>query len=356
MPKAKRIELSEQVINDKGAPRFQIGNLLGRGGFGVTHLGRDLKLGKEVVIKAESSDERVQLLRMEYEVYKSLHYAKSPTEVPKVYKFLVNYQVECHVDGAAAKTLLSCNLLAMDRLGLDLEGCASFAKVRHKHKTKKSHYCMHIHTVCQCLVQLFRQCANLHGSNWIHRDIKPANIMFGREAQKHTLFLIDFGLAKQYRVKGQLAPERYSSEKGIGTDGYQSQFLVDRMNRATRRDDLISAMYTLLHYYLPLPWLDGKVYNEDEKVNFRREYTKALTIANSTLGSLLKQLESLRWDEEPNYAHYEAQLCRYIDRLVEDEYYDMFEWLDDYDNIVLYKSSHPTLSITAIAKTFYNSS
>ena len=79
---------------------------------------------------------------------------------------------------------------------------------------------------------------------------------------------------KQYRVKGQLASERYSSEKGIGTDGYQSQFLVDRMNRATRRDDLISAMYTLLHYYLPLPWLDGKVYNEDEKVNFRREYSE----------------------------------------------------------------------------------
>lgn len=83
---------------------------------------------------------------------------------------------------------------------------------------------------------------------------------------------------------------------------------------------------------------------------------KALKNTNPTLGHLLSQLESLRWDEEPNYANYEAQLTRYIEQLSEDEYHDMFEWLDDYDQIVLYRSSHPTSSITDIANQLYKSS
>ena len=127
MPKAKCLELSDQVIIVDDQPRFQIGNYLGRGSFGVTHLGFDLKYNKRVVIKAESSSENIQLLRLEYEVYKALFYAKSLTEVPKMYKFLVKYQVDCLIDGATSK--LACNLLVMDQLGLDLHDCAAFARV-----------------------------------------------------------------------------------------------------------------------------------------------------------------------------------------------------------------------------------
>lgn len=60
---------------------------------------------------------------------------------------------------------------------------------------------------------------------------------------------------------------------GIGTEVFKSQFLIDKLNRSQRRDDLISAMYTVLHYYAPLPWMDkSQVYNEEEKVTLRREY------------------------------------------------------------------------------------
>ena len=44
---------------------------------------------------------------------------------------------------------------------------------------QQNDYCMHIQTVCNTLIQLFRQLRYLHQTNWIHRDIKPGNIMFG---------------------------------------------------------------------------------------------------------------------------------------------------------------------------------
>jgi serine/threonine protein kinase len=39
----------------------------------------------------------------------------------------------------------------------------------------------------------------LHDSYFIHRDIKLSNFMMGGGIEKHMLYLIDFGLSKQYK-------------------------------------------------------------------------------------------------------------------------------------------------------------
>ena len=75
-----------------------------------------------------------------------------------------------------------------------------------------------------------------------------------------------------FQKGGQFLPEKYTKKTQLGTDVYQSKFLMDKTNRATRRDDLISAMYSVLHYYLPLPWLEGSIVNVDEKLSSREQY------------------------------------------------------------------------------------
>ncbi len=38
----------------------------------------------------------------------------------------------------------------------------------------------------------------LHYRHFLHRDIKPDNFVMGIGSKKHSVFIIDFGLAKRY--------------------------------------------------------------------------------------------------------------------------------------------------------------
>uniref|UniRef100_A0A183DKZ7 Protein kinase domain-containing protein n=1 Tax=Gongylonema pulchrum TaxID=637853 RepID=A0A183DKZ7_9BILA len=43
---------------------------------------------------------------------------------------------------------------------------------------------------------------DLHNVGFIHRDIKPSNFAMGRKPSvAHTVFMLDFGLARQYCVR-----------------------------------------------------------------------------------------------------------------------------------------------------------
>ncbi len=41
----------------------------------------------------------------------------------------------------------------------------------------------------------------LHGEGFVHCDLKPDNILIGTENKRHTVYLIDFGLAHSYLDK-----------------------------------------------------------------------------------------------------------------------------------------------------------
>ena len=58
----------------------------------------------------------------------------------------------------------------------------------------------------------------MHGHHMLHLDLKPKNVMVARSSEKVLkLYLIDFGLSKQFTGKGE--PES-STSIGLGTPGY----------------------------------------------------------------------------------------------------------------------------------------
>lgn len=121
----------------------------------------------------------------------------------------------------------------------------------------------------------------------VHRDIKPENFLMGRGRERHTVFVIDFGLAKLFQNPrtGNHIPrkEGYSL---TGTARYASinahlgygkwRLLLNIVSTVTdlqphrylelsRRDDLISIGYVLIYFLKgSLPWqgMNGKTSEE----------------------------------------------------------------------------------------------
>ena len=58
---------------------------------------------------------------------------------------------------------------------------------------------------------------------FIHRDLKPENILIGLEDNASTLYLIDFGLAKRWKVLHTNEHIPYKDKKSLtGTARYAS--------------------------------------------------------------------------------------------------------------------------------------
>ena len=62
-------------------------------------------------------------------------------------------------------------------------------------------------------VQMIDSIEGVHNLGYIHRDIKPSNFVMGRTPPKSSrTFLIDFGLARKYRLpSGEIRPPRKSA-------------------------------------------------------------------------------------------------------------------------------------------------
>ena len=179
-----------------GDGRYLIGRSIGTGGFGITYVGRDMKLEKRVVVKETfysgiferdctdmTSPNPFQVLydpevvSLEEIVYKtqteclSLSKGEKFTNIVKVYDYLFEnntaYIITEYING---KTLHDRVCAIGKYTWYDL-----YAKMK---------------PLMQCL-------ASLHREGLLHRDIKPQNIMIRRAHEYSEEFvLIDFGLAR----------------------------------------------------------------------------------------------------------------------------------------------------------------
>lgn len=173
-------------------------------------------------------------------------------------------------------------------------------------------YCgrkLSLKTVLLLADQLLSRIETMHKKGFIHRDLKPENILMGLEEHASTVFLIDYGLAKKWKMpNGEHIPIR-EGKSLTGTARYASA-ATHLGTEQSRRDDLEGAGYVLLYLLKgELPWQGLRARNKDDKYNKIKECKVNTPIDTLCLGypeemaTYMTYCRNLGFDEAPNYSY-----------------------------------------------------
>lgn len=253
---------------------YMLGKLIGRGAFGSVYEGVSKSNDVYVAIKLEIYDLKHPQLEWEYHIYNLLY--KMP-DYPRVMWYGV-CQDYC--------------VLILERLGNNMESLSVCGDID-------------IRKVLLIAIQMMSRICDFHSIGYIHRDIKPQNILTGNAEDgysKNTIYLIDYGLAKQFCTKEKGHILDGVCENGVvGTPQYMS--INSHSGRETsRRDDMEAIGYVLLYLAVgDLPWMDFTSVDDvlDSKIN-----TSISTLCGDLPPSFRKYMRTvrkLRFDERPNY-------------------------------------------------------
>lgn len=265
---------------------IQIVTKISQGAFGEIYECVDEETDGKYVVKIEKNNSSFQL-NHEYFVYKKLE----GMNTPRVYDY-----------GKLLFNGMYFNAMTMDKLGLSLEKL--YVKQNRKFSTK---------TVFMIGKRCMSRIEALHHKNFIHRDIKPDNFVTDETAQK--IFLIDYGLAKEYRNPRTLVHRPYKTGKNLtGTARYAS--LNTHLGcEQSRRDDLESLGFMMVYFMKGrLPWQGIKAETKQEKymrIRKCKEETSIFKLCDGLPHGIylyLLHVRNLEYEECPDYAYLESIL------------------------------------------------
>jgi serine/threonine protein kinase len=251
---------------------------IGEGSFGAVFLARD-KNNKLVAAKVEEKPTK-ERLKNEYNIYKKILKNRDISGIPQVYNLIETPEY---------------NILVMELLGSSLENI--FQKSERKLK---------INNIYKLAIDMINVLEQFHNRGFIHRDIKPNNFLFNYNKPYNQLYLMDFGLSKQYIQDGKHI-ELKTDRNLIGTARYAS-LNIHWGIEPSRRDDLESVGYILIYLLKgKLPWQGLKA--DKDKSQIQKIGEKKLMISLEKLCENLDKCfqdylvytRQLKFTQKPDY-------------------------------------------------------
>ncbi len=267
--------MSTEVLINK---RYVLNKRIGKGSYGVVHLGYDKIDKKYVAIKLEHQQGKKRL-EYEYKIYQCMDPSK--ISIPKIYWYGKEDEY---------------NILVMEQLGNSLD------------QLFKSCDCKFgIKTTIMIAIQLIDLIQSVHFCRHIHRDIKPENFLFGVNEKRNYLHVIDFGLSKRFKNDDRIHCKMGTGKKLVGTARYAS-INSHLGNELSRRDDLESIGYMLIYFLkgtLPWMYLPGNTREERYKIIQQKKESTSLDSLCKNLPAeflqYMKIVRSLSYKEKPKY-------------------------------------------------------
>jgi casein kinase 1 alpha len=285
------------------AQKYKMIRKLGSGSFGDIFLCTENSNGDKFAVKVETRKKSdLEFLNYESQVYK---YLSGSTGIPRAYFYGVELGYSC---------------LVMDLLGPSIEELFTVCSRRFSLKT-----------VLMLADQMIGRVEYLHQRRLIHRDLKPDNFLMGLGKEAHKLYIIDFGLVKQYIDHNKTHIAYKDGKNLIGTARYAS-LNAHKGFELSRRDDLESLGYSFMYFIRgTLPWqgLRGADKKEKyEKIAAKKTSTRASTLCKGFPDEFVTYIEycrNLQFDETPDYM-YVRQLFRELFRRSDYLYDSVFDW------------------------------
>ncbi|KAH9010839.1 kinase-like protein [Lactarius pseudohatsudake] len=233
---------------------YRLQRKIGLGSFGEVFFACDILLLQDVMIKLEPLKARQHFLEHEYHVYQKL---SRGIGIPRVRWF---------------GTEGGFNAMALDLLGQSLEDLFV-----------SRHFKFTVHTILLLADQLVCHLKYIHSHNFIHCDLKPSNIVIGLGTQANIVYLIDFGLSKEYR------------------DPYTNKHIPPDTNL----DDMESLAYILIYFLRGhLPWQGLPPGSQDivecKQQTTPRDLCHGLPVEFCTF---LEYCCSLSFEKKPDYGY-----------------------------------------------------
>ncbi|KAI9344870.1 kinase-like domain-containing protein [Obelidium mucronatum] len=293
---------------------YKVGKKIGEGSFGVIYEGLNMLNNVPIAIKFEPRKSDAPQLRDEYKTYRLL---ANSVGIPSAYYF---GQEGLH------------NVLCIDLLGPSLEDM--FDLCHRKFSVK---------TTCMVAKQMITRVQTLHEKNLIYRDIKPDNFLIGptHPHPASNVYMVDFGMAKQYRDPKTKVHIPYREKKSLsGTARYMS--VNTHLGREQSRRDDLEALGHVFFYFLrgSLPWQGLKAATNKqkyEKIGEKKQTTpiKELCEGHPEEFSIYQNYaRDLKFDEQPDYEYLRGLFNKVLAKngFIDDGVYDWMTELDHQRN------------------------
>lgn len=206
--------------------------------------------------------------------------------------------------------------MVMELLGPSLEEFFDFCSRRFSLKT-----------VLLLADQMISCIEHIHSQNYVHRNIKPNNFRMGLSRPKQV-YIIDFGIAKEYKDEASVHIPCTESKTFIGTFRYSSiNALLN--TELSRRDDLESLGYVLIYFLAgKLPWQGLKSKRHYQKYVDKKISTPIEILCKdfpAEFSMYIKYCRDLEFDQDPDY-DYLRQLFRTLYHNQGYTHDSLFDW------------------------------
>lgn len=261
------------TIKDK----WKITKKIGGGGFGEIYQAAIIGSEEPVAIKVESAKQSKQVLKMEVAVLKALQNGAS-RHVCKFYG--------CGRDERF-------NYIVMSLVG------KSLAELRRA----QPRGIFSLSTTLRLGTHILKAIRDIHEVGFLHRDIKPSNFAMGIGSNNRNVYMLDYGLARQYVTQTGEVRQPRAVAGFRGTVRYASVNAHDNREMG-RHDDLWSLFYMLIEFLQgQLPW--RKIKDKDEVGRIKRSYQHDDLLKHDRVPHefepFLRHIQNLTYHDEPDY-------------------------------------------------------